>query len=134
MDEQNSLLNKPIATTSVSEITCLDCQTIFIKILPKSVLNLELSIEIISAVRNTTGGKAFFTIVDITEIKSIDFKSRKYFAGHETAKVIKAQALIVNSALSRMIGNVYMNYNKPVIPIKLFSSIDTAKKWLKTLG
>ena len=48
----------------------------------------------------------------------------------EGAECITASALLVESALSRMIGNIFLTINKPDVPVKLFTNEQEAKKWL----
>lgn len=41
---------------------------------------------------------------------------------------------IVNDSLSiKLLGNFYIRMNKPIVPTKVFSDVDTAIKWLKTV-
>ena len=69
-------------------------------------------------------------LVDARNIKSVDFAARKEAA---TFAEITSAALLINSALSRMIGNVFITVNKPSIPVRLFTSEAEAVEWLKGL-
>jgi hypothetical protein len=69
---------------------------------------------------------------DISNVKSVSREAREYFAGEETAKVISAIGLLINSPVSRVIGNFYLSLNKPPFPVKLFISEKKAIRWLKT--
>jgi len=61
----------------------------------------------------------------------MDREARRYFAGEETAKVESAAALLIESPLSKAIGNFFMGLNKPIVPTRLFTSEAEALAWLK---
>jgi hypothetical protein len=46
---------------------------------------------------------------------------------------VSAFAIIIQSPLSRVIGNFFMGLNKPRVPARLFKSEKEAVKWLKEL-
>ena len=70
-------------------------------------------------------------LVDIRRIHSMEREARLYYAGPETARIETAAALLVSSAFSRIIGNLFMGANKPVIPTRLFTVEQEAVEWLK---
>ena len=94
-------------------------------------LTLVEAREIIKKMGSLSGGQPRPALVDATGTKSIDREARRYFAGHETAKVESAAALIIGSPLSRAIGNFFMGLNKAQIPVRLFTSEDEALEWLR---
>ncbi len=62
---------------------------------------------------------------------SITREARDYFSSKEGCVGIKKIALIVNSPLMNMLGNIFIKLSKPVIPTKLFTEQADAIKWLK---
>lgn len=42
-------------------------------------------------------------------------------------------ALVVESALSRALGSFFVGLTRPVVPTKLFDSVENAIEWLKTM-
>jgi hypothetical protein len=42
-------------------------------------------------------------------------------------------ALVVESALSRALGSFFVGLTRPVVPTKLFDSVENAIEWLKTI-
>ena len=46
-------------------------------------------------------------------------------------KLFLAQAIIVDSPVSRLIGSFFLGLNKPPFPTKLFTSEADAVEWLK---
>jgi hypothetical protein len=67
-------------------------------------------------------------LVDAKNIKSVDFATRKEAA---TFAEITSVAILIDSALSRMIGNVFLATNKTSYPARLFTSEAEAIQWLK---
>lgn len=43
-----------------------------------------------------------------------------------------AEAILVETTANRLMANVYVNYNKPRIPTKIFTNEEEAIKWLKS--
>ena len=76
-------------------------------------------------------GKKFPLLVDIQNIKSISPEAREHFTLKGRESVVKAYAMILSSSLSRMIGNFFLSFHKPVVPVKLFDHEEKALAWLK---
>ena len=69
-------------------------------------------------------------LMDISELIYIDKESRKYAAEH-IPNTITAFALLAQSDLSKAIANMYIKFDKPPIPTKIFYSEEEAIDWLK---
>ena len=65
------------------------------------------------------------------KIKSMPRDSRVYLSGEEAKKTAIALALVTETSLSKIIGNFLLGLNKPSYPIKMFTSQEKAKQWLK---
>lgn len=78
-------------------------------------------------------GKKFPLIIDARGIKSMSREARNQFStkGRETS--VTSFAIIIDSPLSRVIGNFFMGINKPAVPSKLFENEEKAKEWLLNL-
>ena len=59
-------------------------------------------------------------------------EARVFLSDNEALRQMKAHAIILNSLPSRLIINSFIRFNKPIIPIKEFSSYQEAIKWLKS--
>lgn len=70
-------------------------------------------------------------LLNISKTKSLSREERQYYISGETAKVLTAVAIIINSPLSRILGNFFIGLNKPAFPLKLFVSEEEAVTWLK---
>ncbi len=72
----------------------------------------------------------FSWLVDMTNLKSITKEARAYFGRIENSH-IKAVGLVTNSPVSKVFGNFFLRFNKPILPVRLFSSEIRAHDWLK---
>lgn len=68
---------------------------------------------------------------DIRDVRGISKEARKFYAGDETIRLVSAIALQVESPISRMIGTLFLGFNKPPVPLRLFTAEDEAVEWLK---
>lgn len=76
-------------------------------------------------------GEKVLSLINITDVKSIEQKARQYYSGPEAERAYKAVALIVNSPVSKMLGNFFIGLNKPTMPLQLFNTEQEAIAWLK---
>jgi hypothetical protein len=64
-------------------------------------------------------------------MQTIERGARQYHSGEEAARVAIAVALIVDTPVSRVLGNSYLGVSKPHLPSQLFTSEADALEWLK---
>ena len=69
------------------------------------------------------------SILDITKIDKITKEARKESSA--STEGISAIAIIVDSGLSKIIGNYAIMLNRPVVPIRLFTSLTDARFWVR---
>lgn len=69
-------------------------------------------------------------LIDMKGIKSTTREARTYMAT-VGATLVKAAALITGSAINRTIGNIFLKIDRPPVPLKLFTSEEKARKWLR---
>jgi len=81
-----------------------------------------------------TEGKPLPVLVDLREIRSQSAEARSLFAGPEGRAVSSAVALLISSPLSRVMGNFYLGFNRPLTPTRLFTSEAEAEAWLLALA
>ena len=75
-------------------------------------------------------GKPIPIVLNIKSILKISKEARKYSA--ETASdEFSCIAMIVDSGLSKVIGNYALFLNRPKIPTKLFNNAADAEKWVQ---
>ena len=67
-------------------------------------------------------------MVDARNVKTASRATRQDLAA--SAQPISV-AVLVDSSVSRVLGNVFLGFNKPAYPTQLFTSEDEAVAWLK---
>ena len=60
-------------------------------------------------------------------------EARAYFAEHTANQQFIAVAMVVKELPQRLIGNYYIQTNKPNTPTKLFDEEEEAMKWLREM-
>jgi len=99
--------------------------------LPGSEHTLDDAKENVGITAKICKGKKVPGLIDIREVKSISREARMHYTGDENAKVLIALAMLVDSPVSRIIGNFFIGLNKAPFPCKLFSSESAAIEWLR---
>ena len=90
----------------------------------------EQSIAQLENLKKVTGDKKLCMLLDITYARPTKREDRE-FAAEELAKIVKAIALISNSALGKMVANLFFNLKPPPYPAKMFTAEPEAREWLK---
>jgi hypothetical protein len=71
-------------------------------------------------------------LMDIRGARALTREARAYYASREAAQLFTATALLVDSPVSRAIGNFFLGLNRPEMPTRLFASEGEALAWLRT--
>lgn len=95
-------------------------------------VDLGVAMALVGELVTMAGSVKRALFCDLRRVKSMDRDARNYFAGPATASWQVASALLVDSPLTRAIGNFFMGLNKPLVPTRLFTNEQEAKSWLKT--
>jgi hypothetical protein len=97
-------------------------------VLPGAEYTLEDAKQGLAAIDQVSNGKLHPMLVDLRNIKTMERAAREELAA---VKGVTSAAILIDSALSRMIGNVLITFSKPTIPTRLFTSEAEAFEWLK---
>ena len=98
---------------------------------PNSEITIKEALENTEAVIKLSQGKCYPLLVDTRQIKSISKEARDYFSMRERKGNVKAIGMLVDSPLSKIIGNFFLGLNKPKVPTQLFVEEKQARIWLK---
>lgn len=75
----------------------------------------------------------FPILIDSRGIKSISREARSFFTTNGRATNTMAFAILIDSAVSKVVGNFFLGINKPAVPTKLFVDEELALQWLRNL-
>ena len=73
-------------------------------------------------------GRGYWYLSDISLLKSTKREARDYLAKNSIAA---GAAILTNSPISKMVGNLFLKFNKPEFPTKLFTDREKALAWIK---
>ncbi len=99
------------------------------KVAERTKENYQILFELYKKLSDN-GNKKICTLGNITKTQHSKKEVREYIA-QELPKYIKAMALISDSSMGKMIGNVFIKLNPPPYPTQIFSNVESAVKWLK---
>ena len=100
-------------------------------VVPGTDFTLQDAQETITVMSKLSEGKAYPILVDLTGLKSITREARHYFGEEITSHEARAVALLFSSVITQVIGNFFLRFNNPKVPIKLFSSETQALTWVR---
>src|SRR5262245_18512302 len=70
-------------------------------------------------------------LIDIRPMRGIGREARVYYSGQEYAQHATAAALRVESPVPQVTPNLFIGFNKPLLPTRLFTSEAEAVAWLR---
>lgn len=97
---------------------------------PNLIISLDIAKEMVEERIRFSDGITFPILVDLRGLASIDTLSRKYFTTERALKYTSAGALLVESLISKLAGNIYITVDRPALPAKLFTDKNKAIRWL----
>ena len=74
-----------------------------------------------------------FVVVDIREVMGMSKGAREAATRVNRDTEAGGVAVVSNSAMGRMIGNFFINFNRPKFPIRMFQDEEEAFAWLRSL-
>lgn len=77
------------------------------------------------------GSKKVYMILDIRDAPPISMEARDFYGSIEAAFNLGKRAIIVNSVFNRVIANFYIGVFKSSTPLRLFTNVEEAEKWIK---
>jgi hypothetical protein len=116
-------------TTRVGRFWLDAAGIVHVEALPGLEQSRSDAVETIAVSWKVARQRARPTLVDIRGAKGIDREARTYYASAASASAV---ALLIGSPLTRLIGNVFIGFGKPTLPVRLFTSEAEALAWLQT--
>lgn len=88
-------------------------------------------IEIVSAIEEIGKGKKFPLLIKTLKYTLPSPEARAYIATVESDPFASAEAYVIQSFSQKLVGNMYIKFNKPARPTRIFTSEEKAVEWLK---
>jgi hypothetical protein len=96
---------------------------------PRTRVLLEDAAAVVEAMARLTGGRRTPLLVNLMGAGPQDRAARTEFVRRND--LVSAAALIVDTPLSRMVGNLAISASKPTTPTRLFDNEASALGWLR---
>lgn len=93
-------------------------------------INLSIAREIVQARLAFTENKTLPAIIYNQGVISMDKEARQFLSSADGIKGLKAAAIILDSPFGSFLGNFFLAVNKTSMPVRIFSNIGSASKWL----
>jgi len=77
-----------------------------------------------------TQDKVYPLFADIRGLKYTTKEARTYLKG-KGAQGLSSSAFLINSAVQQILGNYFIKFDRPPIPIRLFTDYEKALQWLQ---
>ncbi len=75
--------------------------------------------------------KKFFVLFEVDEGFDVSADARRAAASEEYSKHVAAVALCSNRVHEKIIGNLFLKVNNPIVPTRFFDDRDKAIEWLR---
>lgn len=99
-----------------------------------AINNCTIDIDTLQKMTKTgdewNGTRLCANLVDVRDMLFIDSKTREYAAAQYRPHVA-GQAILINSKVSSYFANIFLKFNKPKVPTRLFTQEEEALGWLK---
>lgn len=95
-----------------------------------AVIGYEEALEVIRIRRKLQGGRRMGLLSDPRGVRKVDCHARKVLSENASKKDLYAVALLAENAVSRMVANMAVGFNRPEVPTKVFSDRNKAISWL----
>jgi hypothetical protein len=118
---------------ATADIFLKDDGFVWVKFKEKAELTEEVAYEFIKIFDEVCGNQKRGFILETRGSRATTTKEfRKVIGNHPDAlKWRKADAILLNSLHKRLVGNFYMKFETPNLPVGLFGTEEAAKGWLK---
>jgi len=87
--------------------------------------------EVVTTLEQMGNGKKYPLLIVTGEYTLPTAEARAYIATAESDPFASAEAYVVKSLSQKLVGNVYLSFNKPARPTHIFTSEEKAVEWLK---
>lgn len=118
-------------TLKFAEISIIKAQIILNEILPGANIDVDEIIAIKKVNKELSNNKPYVILVKSGAFSTITAEARKLTASKEFAQNTKAKALLANNMGHKLIGSIYLKFDKPYIKTKMFTNETEAINWLE---
>ena len=108
----------------------IEDETIRIRYLTDEI-TLPIAKQAVECRREVSNGMTYPALADIKALKSVDPAVRKFWASEVSTDLISAGAILISNQFHKVAGNIFIQFNKPKMPTRLFTCETEARAWLQ---
>ena len=125
---------KILSTQTVSPyiISFCDDGLLYLRVTTEVEETVERSMKLVEVIGEMVNYKKVPLLCKFDEFASPPKENRDFWAKKDSCPYTSAEAFIVDSLARKLIYNFYLLINKPQRDTKMFTTIEDARKWLKT--
>ena len=101
-----------------------------VKVDANTEIDVPHVIMIVEALKEIGKEKEFPLLIVVGEYTLPTAEARAYIATPESDPYASAEAYVVKSFTQKLVGNVYLSFNKPARPTRIFNEESKAIEWL----
>ena len=117
----------------ISEVTLIDTNVLFIDIEKEKDFEMKDFDQLKDAAGKRGNGIKFYNIVNVGDLTTPSADAQQASCSEEGSVYKYADAFVINSLAQKILANIYMKINKPVVPTRFFNNLDAAKLWIAEL-
>jgi hypothetical protein len=126
-------LSMPDSSSALTRTCTFHLEGVLIaRFLPGAEVSVDDARENLAVTARFAAGRPLPVLVDLRGIRSQTAEARALFAGPAAADVSIAVALLIDSPVSRVVGNFFLGFNRPLTATRLFTDEAEARTWLTT--
>lgn len=109
----------------------LDNGILIMKYKPNKELTLDMAKKIVKTRLEFTDHTNLPLLILDQGVSGMSKEARDYFSSDEGIYLVKASSIVIDSVFGSFLVNFFLKVTNPKIPVKVFSDIKKAKKWLE---
>lgn len=126
-----ALTMSPVIVTRSARVWLGDDGVVHLRPLANREQDLEDAMENVAAVGRACAGEPKPLIVHFEEAAPQTAECRAYYTSEAATRAVSAVAIVTNSMLGRIIGNLMIGMSAHGAPIRLFDGDKQALAWLR---
>ncbi|MYM56218.1 DUF7793 family protein [Thalassovita mangrovi] len=122
---------KKTIDTKTARTTLGDDGIVRVRMRPNTTEDCDSARENIAALTEICGGKKRPLLIDMAGSQGATHDARLQYSGEAMSRNISAEAMLVTTPVTKVVGRFFVSLNKPRHLLRLFSSEPEAVAWLR---
>jgi hypothetical protein len=98
---------------------------------PGLVMNIDNAKEMVNDRIKVSNGVTRPLLLKAKNFISMDRATMKFYKTKEVVQHVTCAAFILDSAMGKLAGNIFLTLEKPLVPTKIFTDEQKALEWLE---